>query len=109
MSAAGNLNPMTEESKRGVALSKALIAVVQPFYPQVWADTGNHDNWPVTAAALIAKATRTLEAICFLRASGFSADAIILLRSLFEHVVTFAWLATDPPRTMPLWCVFRST
>lgn len=95
--------PLTEESKRGIALSQALIKIVQNFYPQAWGDTGSHDNWPVIAAAHIVRATRSLEAICLLRSTGFGADATTVLRSLFEHVVTFAWLAIDPAANVPLW------
>jgi hypothetical protein len=94
---------LTDDARRGIALSRALVSLVQGHFPQVWGDTGSHDNWPVIAATLLAKITRSLEAMCLLRSAGFSADATIILRSQFEHAVTLAWLATAPSTTIPLW------
>jgi hypothetical protein len=47
----------------------------------------------LTAYGLIARMTGTLEAILQLRPLTRYADATVLARSLFEHAVTFAWLA----------------
>jgi len=57
---------------------------------------GPPDAWLLVGPALIARATGTLEAILALLPLEREADANTLLRSLFEHVATFAWLAAEP-------------
>src|SRR5207247_2432185 len=54
------------------------------------------DSWPLVGQALVARATGTMKAIFMLLPAAGDADALILLRSLYEHVTTFAWLAADP-------------
>src|SRR5512132_4502770 len=54
------------------------------------------DAWPLVGPALIARATGSLEAILALVPLRREADADTLLRSLYRHVTTFAWLAGEP-------------
>lgn len=51
-------------------------------------------SWPVFASATLARASYCLESIVLLEAREL--DAALLCRSLYEHVVTFAWVAIDP-------------
>jgi hypothetical protein len=80
--------------------ARRLIELVDPHFPVELPPALVDDSWPMTAHALIARMTGTLQAILQLRPLGRYADATILARSLFEHAVTFAWLAagTDAER-----------
>jgi hypothetical protein len=56
-------------------------------------------DWPVFAAACLARAHYALEstqALCERRL-----DAAVLTRVLYEHVVMFAWVAIDPTEHLP--------
>lgn len=58
----------------------------------------------MVGAGLMVHATSSLRSIIFrLRPDGAHNDAARLLRSLYDHVVTFAWLAADPVERLPLW------
>jgi len=66
--------------------------------------TGPQTAWPMVGPALLAHATSSLRSIVFrLRPDEVHNDASRLLRSLYDHVVTFAWLAADPPPRLALW------
>lgn len=81
-----------------------LVALVDAHLPQAWSDEGGHENWSVAAPALIARSARTLSAIFVLRQSGHASDAAVLLRTLYEHLATFAWLAASPtPERLLAW------
>jgi hypothetical protein len=81
-----------------------LVALVDAHMPQAWHAEGDHESWTVAGPALIARAARTASAIFVLRQSGHDSDAAVLLRTLYEYVVTFAWLAADPsPERLLAW------
>lgn len=82
----------------------ALIELVEPSL-EVEGDAGGPQTaWPMVAPALLAHATSNLRSIVFrLRSDGAHNDASRLLRSLYDHIVTFAWLAADPPTRLALW------
>lgn len=52
---------------------------------------------------LLAKASGTLESMMLLLPSRRSADAMILLRALFENAVILAWIAADPATRADAW------
>ncbi|MBI3770335.1 MAG: hypothetical protein HY271_17830 [Deltaproteobacteria bacterium] len=54
------------------------------------------DRWPSLGWALLARMAGTTGTIVTLRSSQSANDGFCLLRVLYEHVVTFAWLAADP-------------
>jgi hypothetical protein len=61
-------------------------------------------GWPLVASGLLVHATSCLRSVVFrLGPDGAHNDASRLLRSLYDHVVTFAWLASDPPALLPVW------
>lgn len=65
---------------------------------------GPQTAWPMVGPALLAHATSSLRSIAFrLRPDEAHNDASRLLRSLYDHVVTFAWLGADPPPRLALW------
>jgi hypothetical protein len=66
--------------------------------------TGDHDAWPLVSIALLSRMTTTLRHIIALEPLGRAVDAGTLVRSLYEHLVHFAWLAADPsPARMEEW------
>lgn len=73
-----------------------LIELVRPHLPIEARVTGLPDAWLLVGPALLARQVGTLEAIFALRSLSREADALILLRSLYEHAVTFVWLAVEP-------------
>src|SRR5579862_2514680 len=79
-----------------------LLAVVAPHFPLDVSSTGRHDDWGVTGPAFVARATRLVQALCALPDDHESA-AGLLVRVLYEHVATFAWLAIDPLKHLPQW------
>lgn len=83
-----------------------VLALVGRYLPQAKHSLGEHTDWNTAGPALIARATRSLQAIATLQNGLFNADAAVVLRTMFEHVVTFAWLAADPPAHLPLWVKF---
>ena len=85
-----------EHDRDAVARGRALTALVRPYLPLDVLVHGPADAWPLVGPALIARATGGLEAILALVPLGREADADTLLRSLYEHVTTFAWLAAEP-------------
>lgn len=78
------------------ARAGALMELVERELPAEFDVTGDHDAWPFLGYALLSRATGTLDSIFMLQPSERGADAMTLVRSLYEHVVHFAWLALDP-------------
>lgn len=44
-----------------------------------------------------------VDSIRLLAPSGRQSDALVLLRALYEHMVTFCWVAIDPDRHVDRW------
>jgi Family of unknown function (DUF5677) len=64
------------------------------------------ENWDVVAPAMLFSAASCLLSIRGLASAGAprrEQDAAVLLRRLYEHVVTFAWIAIDPVQHSPKW------
>lgn len=80
-----------------------VLALVSRYLPQAKHSLGEHTDWNTAGPALMARATRSLQAIAVLQGGLFNADAGVVLRTMFEHVVTFAWLAADPSDRLPAW------
>jgi hypothetical protein len=76
--------------------SEALSLLVESRLPAEYIVTGDHDAWPLISMALLSRMTTTLRHIMDLAPRGCGVDAGTLLRSLYEHLVHFAWLAADP-------------
>ena len=76
--------------------AEALRRLVAGRLPAEHAVTGDHDAWPLIGAALLSRMTMTLAHIIHLMRYGQGVDAGTLVRSLYEHLLHFAWLAADP-------------
>jgi hypothetical protein len=88
-----------------IALRTAALIELVEWSLEVEGDAGGPQTaWPMVGPALLAHATSNLRSIVFrLRPDGAHNDASRLLRSLYDHIVTFAWLAADPPPRLALW------
>lgn len=75
---------------------RALIELVSKRLPQEFEITGDTDAWPGVGVALLSRMAGTLEAVLDLQHAQRETDSGTLLRSLYEHVVHFAWLAAQP-------------
>jgi Family of unknown function (DUF5677) len=82
----------------------ALIDLIEKRL-EVEGDAGGPQTaWPMVGPALLAHATSSLRSIVFrLRPDAAHNDASRLLRSLYDHIVTFAWLGAEPPPRLALW------
>lgn len=80
-----------------------LAQIADELFPKVIPSNGEHSEWLVTGPALVARATRSLFAMRALRQGRFDGDAFTLLRSLYEHLTRFAWIAIDPPAHIQIW------
>jgi hypothetical protein len=78
---------------------RALIELVAGHFPQEFDVTGDADAWPLVGAGLVSRMTTTLGSVLDLLPGGREIDAGILVRSLYEHAVHFAWLGVDPAAT----------
>lgn len=75
---------------------RALTGLAKKHLPAEYDVTGDGDAWPLVGAALVSRATTTLEHVLAVQHRRQAADAGTLGRSLYEHVVHLAWLAADP-------------
>lgn len=82
-----------EENERR---NQKLIALVRRHLPMDVRVTGPGDAWQLVGPALLARQVGSLEALFALRPLDRQADGFVLLRTLYEHAVTFAWFAADP-------------
>jgi Family of unknown function (DUF5677) len=84
-----------EIDRKATRQGRALVELVRSHFPAE-APVSWPSNWLLVGPGLIARATESLEAILALAPLHRDADAAILLRSLYEHVTTFAWLSANP-------------
>jgi hypothetical protein len=89
----------TIQGKR--AWSRRLLDVIGPSFPRTMEKTVANE-WPALGAAFVFRAANILEATLNLPEWRLSAAAI-LVRSLYDHVTTFAWLAADPIVNLTKW------
>jgi hypothetical protein len=93
---------MIEE--RSPSATDRLACLVEAQMP-VQVDTdGSQDDWNVVGPAILAAATKHLRAIEHLQ-TEFPSQVVAweLVRSLFEYVATFAWLAADTETRTKRW------
>jgi Family of unknown function (DUF5677) len=74
----------------------ALMELVREHLPFETEATGDADAWPLIGAALLSRATTTLDSMLLLQPTERGVDASMLGRSLYEHIVHLAWLGADP-------------
>jgi Family of unknown function (DUF5677) len=83
------------------AANAELVALVRKHLPMGFyrRDT----EWSLRSFALLVRMTDTVEAAMHLMDADHEVDGRTLVRSLYEQVVTFAWLAIDPGPRFSRW------
>jgi phage gp36-like protein len=96
--ARGIRNVTTELIDKATAELLALIDARLPerFY-------SGEPTWRLVLTAMIARMAGLLESQRLLAAPERQSDALLLLRALWEHGVTFMWLAIDPGPRVEAW------
>lgn len=82
---------------------RALRELTSTFLPRTMPSAGDHGDWPLSGFAMLARACGTAASAIALAAERRATDAGALSRTLFEEVVTFAWIAIDPVVNAPAW------
>ena len=97
---AGSVRPTTEAVLRA---ANELHALVEAQLPRSFPH--GPDRWPGYAAAMIVRIRGIVASIQTLVVNQGEdvIDSGILLRVLYEQVVTFCWIATDPASNYPTW------
>ena len=85
-----------EHDNRAEQRGRNLIALVEPHLPVEVGPVGPADAWQPVGPSLISRQGGSLTSLLALRSLGGEADPLVLLRTLYEHAATFAWLAADP-------------
>jgi hypothetical protein len=85
-----------KNKSRADALAELVEARLPMEFTVTVTATGDADAWPLVGTALLSRMTTTLRRMFDATHGGQSVDAATLARSLYEHVVHFAWLAADP-------------
>jgi hypothetical protein len=84
--------------------SAELVRIVHSQLPkEVQAEGVAAEDWRLVGPCMVAKAAGTLQAMLDLLPARRTVDATILLRSLYEGTLAFAWIALDPPANLPRW------
>lgn len=83
------------------AANAGLVAVVRRQLPQRF--YAGESYWAVFRAAALLRMADTVESVMGLMASRHDLDGQTLVRSLYEQVVTFAWIAIDPDARFGRW------
>lgn len=78
-----------------------LVALVRSRLPMRY--YGGERWWSMFIAAALVRMTDTVENLLVLMTDDRNLDGQTLLRSLYEQVVTFAWIGIDPDRRQCRW------
>jgi hypothetical protein len=78
-----------------------LVRLVDDCVPRRY--YGSEGGWPPIAAGLIARLADVVAGVAALVRSGRFSEAVSATRSVYEHSITFCWLAIDPDRHLALW------
>lgn len=103
-----------EDKQRAFATSNLLLRLCNRYFPltvrpKILTPTGDseQDNWELVAPAFVFTGMSCLCSILALGQFGLprsgTQDANVLLRRLYEHAVTFAWIAVDPDVHVRAW------
>ncbi|MEN9577254.1 MAG: hypothetical protein RJA70_263, partial [Pseudomonadota bacterium] len=94
---------MNSRLQRARALNRGLLTLVSQYLPQSRPLARNHNDWAVVGPALVARAARTMKAIDELQNGYFAGAADALVRVVYDHMNTFAWIAAEPASRLPCW------
>ena len=95
---AGDPFPSNEEMREATT---ELVAPVRSRLPMRY--YGGERWWSMFIAGALVWMTDTVESLIVLMADDLNIDGRTLLRSLYEQVVTFAWIGIDPDRRQFRW------
>lgn len=90
--ATNSAEPFTPQTIRD-AVGELTALVDQRLPERFWPSEA---AWRAVLTALVARMTALLESLAALADPPRQPDALILVRALYEHLITFAWLAIDP-------------
>ena len=81
-----------------------LCDLLESRLPLTVESDGSEDDWDVVGPAMLAAAGRPLRAIAHLKAT-FASGVVSwqLVRSMFEYVATYAWIAAEPETRAKRW------
>lgn len=78
-----------------------LVAVVRRRLPMGFYGQASH--WSLWSTVALVRMADTVDAAMTLMKGGHDVDGRTLIRSLYEQVVTFAWIAVDPGPRFSRW------
>ena len=78
-----------------------LLALVDERLPERF--YRGEGRWRPLGAAMIARMSDLVDSMRLLIPSRRQSDVLILLRALYEHMVTFCWVAIDPDVNTQTW------
>lgn len=78
-----------------------LVAIVRDRLPMRY--YRGETWWSLYTAASLVKMADTVDSILLLKTEAHNLDAQTLLRSLYEQVVSLAWIGVDPAVRQPRW------
>jgi hypothetical protein len=77
-----------------------LVTIVRTRLPMRYYH--GESSWSLQVGLALTRMADTVDAAMALMDGGFDVDGQTLVRSLYEQVVTFAWVAIDPHRPQPV-------
>src|SRR4029079_14419030 len=106
----GTLENMTESDRAAEVIASltlkdvqdphsALIQLVDWHVPQGF--YGGEPLWDMIALGLVVRTRDIVDSISTLASTQRESECLALVRVLYEHVVTFCWLAIDPEDHVP--------
>jgi len=90
--------PPTEE--KAAEAAGELIGLVEARLPQRFY---RENRWRMLGAAMIVRMADTVRSIMVLSSLGLDGDAMTLLRALYEQVVVYCWIASEPDGHLLRW------
>jgi hypothetical protein len=90
--------PPTEE--KAAEAAGELIGLVEARLPQRFY---RENRWRMLGAAMIVRMADSVRSIIVLSSLGLDGDAMTLLRALYEQVVVYCWIASEPDGHLLRW------
>src|SRR4051812_39094485 len=75
--------------------------LTEQLLPRDVGSTGAHGEWPISGWAMLARMAGTAESIVALIPERRATDAGVLVRTMLESMVTFAWIGIDSASHAP--------
>jgi hypothetical protein len=95
------MNPRKVPPERIRKAADELLVLVRARLPERFYQ--HEPRWRSLGTAFIARMAGTVETMVGLAGDGRQMDSAVLLRSLYEHMVTFAWISIDPEPRIDRW------